>query len=85
MAMLTIRNIDDSVKKQLRVRAAEHGCSMEEEVRRILQQALKSSTSKKGLGSRIHKAVMAVSGPVDLVLPPRSLPRATPDFSGDAS
>ena len=85
MAMLTIRNIDDSVKKQLRVRAAENGCSMEEEVRRILQQALNASTKKRGLGSRIHKTVMDISGPVDLVLPARSLPRPAPDFSSDAS
>lgn len=85
MAMLTIRNIDDSVKKQLRVRAAEHGWSMEEEVRRILQQVLSASTGKKGFGSRIHETVMSISGSIDLELPPRSLPRPAPDFSGDAS
>ena len=33
MAMLTIRNIDDEVKGKLRMRAAKHGCSMEEEAR----------------------------------------------------
>ena len=85
MAMLTIRNIDDSVKTQLRIRAAEHGWSMEEEVRRILKQALNASAVKKGLGSRIHKTVMAISGPVNLDLPKRSMPRAAPDFSGDDS
>ena len=85
MAMLTIRNIDDSVKTQLRIRAAEHGWSMEEEVRRILKQALSASTVKKGLGSRIHETVMAISGPINLYLPPRSMPRAAPDFSSDHS
>lgn len=85
MAMLTIRNIDDSIKTQLRIRAAEHGWSMEEEVRRILKQVLSASTVKKGLGSRIHETVMAISGPINLDLPPRSMPRAAPDFSGDHS
>ena len=36
MANLTIRRIDAAVKDRLRVRAAEHGHSMEEEARRIL-------------------------------------------------
>ena len=30
----------------------------------------------KALGSRIHKTVMAISGPIDLDLPPRSMPRS---------
>ena len=84
MAMLTIRNFDDSLKKQLRIRAAEHGWSMEEEVRRILQQALDQTKPQKGLGSRIHQTMMDISGPVDLELPPRTRPRPAPDFSGDA-
>ncbi len=40
MTQLTIRNIDDKLKKALRVRAAENGRSMEEEVRQILRAAL---------------------------------------------
>lgn len=82
MAMLTIRNIDESLKKQLRIQAAEHGCSMEEEVRRILQQAIIGSNQQKGFGSRIHQTVMDISGSADtdFALPPRSLPRAIPDF-----
>jgi antitoxin FitA len=36
MAVLTIRNIDDAVKASLRIQAAEHGWSMEEEARQIL-------------------------------------------------
>ena len=39
MATLTIRNLDQAVKERLRVRAAEHGHSMEAEARRILQTA----------------------------------------------
>ena len=37
---LTIRNLQDSLKQKLRVRAALHGRSMEAEVREILAQSL---------------------------------------------
>lgn len=37
MAMLTVRNLPDEVHRALRVRAAQHGRSMEAEVREILE------------------------------------------------
>ena len=40
MPSITIRNIDESLKQRLKEQAAKHGCSMEEEVRRILAAAL---------------------------------------------
>jgi plasmid stability protein len=40
MASITIRNIEDRLKTRLKARAAEHGCSMEEEARHILRQSL---------------------------------------------
>ena len=40
MASITIRNLDDEVKTRLRVRAAEHHRSMEEEVRVTLRDAV---------------------------------------------
>ena len=42
MATMTIRNLDDELKARLRIRAAQHGKSMEEEARSILRDALKS-------------------------------------------
>ncbi|WP_425515453.1 FitA-like ribbon-helix-helix domain-containing protein, partial [Stenotrophomonas indicatrix] len=36
MASITIRNLDDATKEKLRLRAAAHGRSMEEEVRLLL-------------------------------------------------
>jgi len=39
MASLTVRQLDDRLKKQLRLRAARHSRSMEDEVRVILRQA----------------------------------------------
>jgi plasmid stability protein len=40
MASITIRNLEDGLKTRLRIRAAEHGHSMEEEARSILRDAL---------------------------------------------
>ncbi|MGA7485467.1 MAG: bifunctional phosphopantothenoylcysteine decarboxylase/phosphopantothenate--cysteine ligase CoaBC [Xanthobacteraceae bacterium] len=39
MASITIRQLDDDLKRRLRVRAARHGRSMEDEARTILRQA----------------------------------------------
>lgn len=40
MPSLSVRNLDESIYHRLRVRAANHGISMEEEVRRIILQAV---------------------------------------------
>ncbi len=50
MPMLTVRNLSDEVHRALRVRAAQHGQSMEAEVRDILEAATKPSGRVK-LGS----------------------------------
>jgi len=80
MALLTIRDLDESVKSELRIQAARHGCSMEEEARRILRKALLTqSTPEKGVGSRLHQRFAALNdGGAELELPRRSGPRATP-------
>ena len=43
MASLTVRQLDDKLKKLLRLRAARHGRSMEDEVRVILKEAAQPS------------------------------------------
>src|SRR5579864_2071683 len=43
MASLTVRQLDDALKKLLRLRAARHGRSMEDEVRVILREAAEQS------------------------------------------
>lgn len=54
MAQLLVRNLDDDVKARLRILAAEHGRSMEEEVREILRQAVEAERPRSaGLGTRI--------------------------------
>jgi plasmid stability protein len=80
MSTLTIRNLDEIVKKNLRLSAAKHGCSMEEEARRILRRALVQKEGDKGLGTRIHERFSTFGG-VDLELPDRSTPRPAPDFT----
>ena len=76
MATLTVREFDDDLRDQLRVRAAEHGRSMEAEVREILRAALARPASGIRLGSRIHQR-FAVAGGAELELPERSeLPRS---------
>ena len=81
MASITIRNLDPAVKERLRVRAAEHGHSMEAEARRILQTTLKGVVKKPGRSfyDRIHDRFAAIGG-VDLELPPREPGREPPRF-----
>ena len=55
MATLTIRDLDESLKRNLRMRAASRNRSMEEEVRQILRDALLASpVPAKDLASRIR-------------------------------
>ena len=79
MASITIRNLDDDVKRRLRVRAAEHGRSMEEEARDILRQVVGQPTAPRNLGQAIHARFAALGG-VDLALPVRMPMRSIPDF-----
>ena len=62
MATLTIRDLDDELRAQLRVRAARHGRSMEAEVRAILRDALSGPPTPERLGSRVHQRFVAVGG-----------------------
>ena len=77
MAAITIRNIDEALKRQLRIRAAEHGRSMEEEARDILRQAMGRVTPSPHLGQAIHGRFAALGG-VDLDLPLREAMPAPP-------
>ena len=71
MAVMTIRNIDDANKERLRVRAAMHGRSMEDEARDILRSALSTQLPPPNdLGHAVHRC-FAKPGGVDLVLPSR--------------
>ena len=83
MASLTIRNFDDDLKATLRMQAARHGQSMEEEVRSILRQALTQAPVTTGLGARLADRFAGVAAvEADFVVPLRSLPRAPLDWTG---
>jgi len=71
MATLTIRNLGEHTKTQLRTLAACHGRSMEEEARTILRAAIESSQPDaqiQGLGSR-NQAKFTKLGGVELDVP----------------
>lgn len=79
MSNLTIRKLDPTVKDRLRLRAAEHGHSMEEEARRILADAVAPKVPTNAFEAiRQHVAPL---GGVELELPPRLPPREPPTFA----
>jgi len=79
MAALSIRDLDDSVREKLRLRAAEHGRSMEAEVRAILTAAVADDAPKPDLFTALT-ARFARLGGVDLDVPPRSTPPRAADL-----
>jgi plasmid stability protein len=80
MAAVSIRSLDEEVKRRLRVRAARHGRSMESEIRAILTEAVSEPSESEGLMTAILDRFSAVGG-VDLDLPSRSTPARAADFA----
>ena len=76
MASITIRNLDDDIKRRLRIQAVEHGHSMEEEAREILRSALTEPAPPTNL-ARAIRARFAPFGGVELDIPSRELERVT--------
>ena len=66
MANLSVRRIDQDTYQRLRVRAAEHGVSMEEEVRQILTRAVSAPDDLGELALRLfgqkHGVELELSG-----------------------
>ena len=79
MASITIRNLDEEVKARLRVRAAVHHRSMEEEARLILRDAVGRTEPPGNLASAIRARIVPFGG-VNLELPPREPGREPPSF-----
>ena len=76
MAAVSIRDLDDQVRERLRIRAAQHGRSMEAEIRAILTAAVSEPPSTAGFARALLARFGALGG-VDLDLPPRTAtPRA---------
>lgn len=80
MASITIRRLDESLKARLRVKAAHHGRSMEEEAREILRNSLQAEAPKElDLATAIRRHVIPIGG-IDLILPRREPVRKPPKF-----
>ncbi len=80
MATMTIRHIDETLKQRLRVQAARHGRSMEEEARDILRTALAvEPTPPLSLVQSVRERV-APWGGIDLELPVREPIRSSVEF-----
>ena len=80
MASITVRNLDDAVKNSLRVRAARHGWSMEQEIRQILQQTVAPEQAGQiSFAERVNRRFADLK--VDsLPVPSRQIARKPPDF-----
>jgi antitoxin FitA len=71
MASITIREIDERLKARLRIQAAHHGHSMEEEARAILRAALSAGRARTGTLVDSIRARIEPLGGVELEIAPR--------------
>lgn len=67
MANLSVRKLDNTAYEQLRIRAAKHGVSMEEEARQIIYQVVLGAVSP----SQVFKKYFGSQHGVDLTHLPR--------------
>ena len=80
MATIMVRNLDESLRQRLRLRAAQHGHSLEEEIHDILRAALGQEKSPvRNLGTALHELFKPFGG-VELDIPPREPMREPPRF-----
>ena len=81
MASITIRNLDDALKRKLRLRAAHRNTSIEDEARDILRTALAEVPAQAGnLGDAIRARIEPLGG-VELSLPQRGPMGDPPEFA----
>jgi antitoxin FitA len=80
MASITIRNLDERLKARLRMRAARHGRSMEDEAREIMRRALADSDrAPRNLAVAIRTRFAELGG-VELETLPREAAREPPEL-----
>ena len=80
MASITIRNLDETAKRQLRLRAAQRNRSMEDEARDMRTALAQEPAQAGNLGDAIRRRVERLGG-VELALPVRGPMREPPDFT----
>lgn len=76
MATLNVRKLDENAYEQLRMRAAKHGVSMEEEARQIIYQAVSAPEQI----TIIFQKYFGDKNGVDLTLPNKRKPHEPMDF-----
>ncbi|WP_353953587.1 Arc family DNA-binding protein [Knoellia sp. S7-12] len=85
MSTLTIRQVDEDVKKRLQVRAARNGRSMEAEVRAILTEAVSIDAAVETEDPLFAalRDFRRLTGGLELDIPSRAddIERPVPDFS----
>ena len=85
MNQITIRDFDNALAEQLRLRAAQHGQSVEAEATDILRSALSDSRGELSIEpTNIADAIRAIVEPlggVELQIPARKIGRQPPEFS----
>lgn len=80
MASITIRSLDERLKRRLRIRAAENGRTIEQEARDILRVALDEDAVPSFLiGTAIHELFKPFGGG-ELETSPREPMREPPQF-----
>lgn len=80
MSTMTIRDLDDQIKRRLRIRAAQHGRSMEDEARDILRSSLCTDVTETGTLVRSIRTRIEPLGGIDLRLPARRPIRTPPSI-----
>ena len=77
MAAITIRDLDDNVKKKLKIQAAKNGVSMEAEARKLLTKAVEPKNALEALQACFPPDWEGI----ELDLPPRGeRERPLPEF-----
>lgn len=80
MSSITVRNLDESIKNVLRLRAARHGWSMEQEVRQILQQTVvREQSGGISFAERLNRRFAGLKVE-PLPIPARQMARTPPDL-----
>ena len=80
MAAISVRNLDDSVRERLRIRAARNGRSMEAEIRDILTRAVTGHEVSADLFETLIARFGKLGG-IDLPMPVRATPARAADLS----
>lgn len=75
MGAITVRNLDDDIKTELRKRAAARGVSMEQQVRDVLRASVSQGSGADARQTTFSKSmdrIKAKHGAFDLEVPERS-------------